>query len=42
MRRIPSQLREEYQGGWVGKRNYHSEGLFNIVYLKGAATRSVH
>jgi hypothetical protein len=42
MRGIPSQLREEYQGGWVGKRNYLYEGLFNIVYLKRAATKSVH
>jgi hypothetical protein len=31
MRRVPSQLREEYQGGWVGKKNYLYKGLFDIV-----------
>jgi hypothetical protein len=35
-------MREEYQGGWVGKENNLYEGLSEIILMeREAATRSV-
>jgi hypothetical protein len=34
MRRVPSHLKEEYQGEWVGKEKLLNEGLFLIVLME--------